>query len=79
MIIAAACIIDDKVETLPPPARHHHILHKYPLSNHKHGMQGFIDDKWGFVNRTHAAQIALKEGQITKLQSPPRLFSEDLW
>lgn len=80
MITAAACVIDGQIMSLPPPARHHTILHKYPLTDgHDHGEQGFIDDQEGFVNRRRAAQIALEQGQIEKLISPPKLYSEDLW
>ena len=79
MIIAVACMIDGKVQTLPAPARHHNVLHKYPMPEHKHGEQGFIDDSLGFVGRKKAAKIALAEGQVEKLHSPPWLFSEDLW
>ncbi len=79
MIVAAAVIIDGKVLALPAPARHHHILHKYPMPEHHHGEQGFIDDNNGFVSRAVAGGIALREGQIKVLTAPPNLFSEDLW
>lgn len=80
MIVAAAVIVDGEVKSLPAPARHHNIISQYPLTKgHTHGIQGFIDDKEGFVGRRRAAQIALEENQITKLNWPPTLFSEDLW
>lgn len=80
MIVAAAAIIDGQVRALPAPARHHHVLHRYPLTEgHDHGEQGFIDDQEGFVDRIKAAEIALLEKQIDKLNWPPNLYSEDLW
>ncbi len=54
-------------------------MHQFPLPNHVHGEEGFIDHAVGFVGRVMAGQIALDAGQIEKLQWPPRLFSEDLW
>lgn len=79
MIIAAAVEIDGVVRALPAPARHHNVIWKYPRPEHKHGDQGFIDDRHGFVSRVAAGVIALQEGQIDKLKWPPELFSEDLW
>ncbi len=79
MIVAAAVEIDGVVRALPAPARHHHVMHQYPLPEHHHGEQGFIDHKIGFVDRLQAGRIALDEGQIEKMQWPPRLLSEDLW
>ena len=80
MIVAAACVIDNIIHSLPRPARHHTILHQYPLNKgYVHGEQGFLDDKLGFVDRKKAGEIAIKEGQIKKLNWPPDLYSEDLW
>jgi hypothetical protein len=82
MIIAAAAMIDGEVKALPAPARHGDILHRWPVPNFRHGTQGFIDDKLGFVTRKVACLIAHKEGQITKpKRTNPQdiLFSEDLW
>ena len=84
MIIAAAVIIDGEVRALPAPARHHHILHKYPLPDHKHGEQGFIDDQLGFLGRGQAFWRAKDEGQLEgrKKSGNPNgteLYSEDLW
>ncbi len=79
MIIAAAAIVDGQIRALPAPARHHHVLQRFPLPDHAHGDQGFIDDQRGFVGRELAAEIALAEGQIEKLKWPPSRFSEDLW
>ena len=32
-----------------------------------------------FANRIEAANAALSSGLISKLQHPPRLYTEDLW
>ena len=79
MIIAAACVIDGEVVSLPAPARHHDIIRRWPKPKHSHGEQGFIDDKLGFVSRREAAGIALEQGQIEALKWPGQLYSEDLW
>jgi len=82
MIIAAAAMIDGEVKALPAPARHGDVLHRWPMPEHRHGTQGFIDSKEGFVNRSRACLIAYREGQIGKPKktSPQNeLFSEDLW
>lgn len=84
MIVAAAVKKGNKVYALPAPARHADVLNYMenampnvvePID----GQQGFIDSDKGFVGRKKAANIALREGHITKLMSPPELFSEDLW
>ena len=40
--------------------------------------QGFVTDCGNYVSRKAAGEIALKAGQIKKLQWPPLLYSEDL-
>ncbi len=82
MIIAVAIRTEQDTYELPRPNRHHHVI--YELAKRGHaipitGEQGFIDDQRGFVTREEAAQIALNQGQVTKLHAPPSLFSEDLW
>lgn len=43
-------------------------------------VQGFVTEEGRFVDRREAARIALKAGQIEKLQySSTNLFSEDLY
>ncbi len=39
---------------------------------------GFVTEEGRFVNRLDAADIAIKSGQIKKLDHPPELYSEDL-
>lgn len=82
MILAAAMIIDGDVKCLPAPSRHHHIIHMYPMPEHKHGLQGFIDHEHGFVTRKEACKIAKEDGQLDgREKTGPKdvLFSEDLW
>jgi len=79
MIIAVAVMIDGVIRALPAPARHHDVLHKYPMGDHEHGEQGFIDDQEGFVSRERAAELALLDGQLDQLDWLLMLFSEDLW
>ncbi|QPJ61682.1 MAG: hypothetical protein G3M70_07195 [Candidatus Nitronauta litoralis] len=77
MITHVAVIIDGEVVSMPKPARHHEILHKFPRANHNQGPQGFIDDKEGFVGRRRAATLAMEADQIEEINRP--LYSEDLW
>ncbi len=80
MIIAAAVIIDGKIKALPAPARHHDVMHKFPLGKYAHGEQGFIDDELGFLDRSQAFWRAKDEGQIIRITDRAgELYSEDLW
>lgn len=83
MIVAAAIKGENnKVYALPAPARHHDVIHvmaQAGLPTPIKGEQGFIDSERGFVGRFQAGNIALAEGQITKLQWGNKLYSEDLW
>ncbi len=83
-VIAAACKVGDLVVSLPPPHRHHHILHALHAIKEGLGMvqpkdQAFLLSDGRFVDRKEAAQVALAAGQVQKLHAPPRLFSEDVW
>ena len=64
-------------------ARHHNIISIYKLLTGKRTngdyIQGFITTNRRFVNRLEAAKIALENGQISKLNWPPELYSEDLY
>jgi hypothetical protein len=64
-----------KVYSLPKPNRHIDIEMKYNLT----GEKGFLVDGKEFVNRTEGGKIALKNGQVKKIQNHPYLHSEDLW
>ena len=84
MVITQVAIKDHNgmIYALDKPNRHHDIIRvmakagvKTPIT----GEQGFIDPNGRFVNRIEAAAIAIENKQIKELDSPPNLFSEDLW
>ncbi len=82
-ITAAAILTKQGVFSLPPPARHHTLIQAAASNNNPtikgQSGQGFVTNKGRFVDRIVAATIAISAGQITELQWPPRLYSEDLW
>ena len=86
--VVAAAVYHGVVVSLPPPARHHTIMHfmsaamKIDTATVAEVNQGFITSTGRFVNRTEAYYIAFKAGQLKHQQQPdssPELFSEDLW
>ena len=84
LTVVAAAILghDDKVWTLPAPARHHHIIKFMAESGEPtpiNGEQGFVLNDGRFVMRKAGAYLALKNGQIKALKWPPYLYSEDIW
>lgn len=84
LTVVAAGILgrDDKVWTLPPPARHHHIIKFMAESGEPipiNGEQGFVLNDGRFVMRKAGARVAIAAGQIKALKWPPNLYSEDIW
>lgn len=84
-ISAAAIRFNGIVVTLPPPARHHHLIRAachvgYEDWRPEHE-QGFVTDTGRFVGREEAFQIADAADQIIDLGNTRKagLFSEDLW
>jgi hypothetical protein len=90
--IAAVAVLDHerRIWTLPPPARHHHVLWAmctvYPTGTAtpdkfpQPADQGFITDAGRFVGRAEARFIATDSGQLLESAERSRdLFSEDLW
>lgn len=84
MITHVAIKVGDEWFSLPKPFRHHNVMKEYrrifnvspfPIPH----VQGFLDENGNFLDRIEAAEYALSCGQITKLEDPPELFSEDLW
>lgn len=87
-IVAAAIVYDAVVWTLPPPARHHHIIraHHHVTGNAGSGdgpgtsSQGFVTSAGRFVTREEALVIAREASQLLRAKSPHSgLFSEDVW
>lgn len=86
--IVAAAIFHGATISLPPPARHHTILHSLSLVLRGSALnvppqnQGFLTSAGRFVNRVEGFYIAERAGQIvTKSGNPgePNLYSEDMW
>ena len=65
---------------MPPPARHHNILHRFNLGNVAH-VQGFLDSNGDFLTREEARKVAIDACQTTEIDAshPTKLFSENLW
>lgn len=86
VIVSAAVKTDDGViHSMPPPNRHHNIVHALHEANGgrkiiiARGEQGFLKWDGTFLDRIEAGKLAIECGQIAKLSHPPRLYSEDLW
>jgi hypothetical protein len=84
-IVAAAICVDGETQCMPPPNRHHNIMHLYFRETGRcvaPDEQGFITSTGRFVGREEAAKIARAAGQIgeaKKTHPQDELFSEDLW
>lgn len=84
MITGVAVRHGDKVYSLPPPNRHHNILHSLKPKYAGEYEEGFIDDTGKFVSRLDAMKIAENNGQLTRrpgkeFYQGPELYSEDIW
>lgn len=75
--------LEGLVFSLDAPNRHNHIFNLLSWGNSNDRMgkeeQGFLLENGDFVDRKQAGDIALENGQVTKLIAPPNLYSEDLW
>jgi hypothetical protein len=81
-IISVGILYKDLIVSLPPPARHHSVLHPLvAIVDEIIGPreQGFVTSTGRWVDRTEGASIAIAAGQIEALNWPPHLYSEDLW
>ncbi len=82
-VVAAACYLDGVIYTMPPPARHHDVVHEMSgrgLSVMRADCeQGFLLNNGRFAMRKAAAALAVRNGQIDAPKWPPNLYSEDLW
>jgi len=84
-IAAAVKTADGVIHFMPPPHRHHHIVHALHRESADKGLivargeQGFVMSDATFAGRIEAAKAAIEAGQIKALAHPPNLYSEDLW
>lgn len=87
-VTAAACLdTNNRIWSIPKPARHHDVLHYMKKCGAKEkgskDSQGFKLNDGSYVDRLAAYTIAERANQI-KPRFPgqydgPELFSEDLW
>ncbi len=82
---AVAINQNDKIYTLPPPARHPDLM-KYMVMELQcqmpvRGEQGFVLSDSSFATRERAAEVALTAGQCVMplFYHGKELHSEDLW
>lgn len=85
-IVAASVSAGGITLSAERPGRHHTVLHAMHLALGLDAMelgipeaQGFLTSEGRHVGRIEAAEIAIRAGQIEKLNWPPYLYSEDLW
>lgn len=80
-VVAVAIKVGDDVVSLPPPARHVHVLSDLRLRgiDGDEGEQGFLLADGTFASRWNAGRHAKGSGQIEKLKYGNELYSEDLW
>lgn len=82
IVAAAIRLSDGQVLWLPPPARHHTVLHQAVEFGYdiKRNHQGFVTDDGHYVGRFTACTIATAAGQLIRKTGPAdMLFSEDVW
>jgi hypothetical protein len=83
IVAAAVKDVSGKIWTLPPPARHHDIVHEMCKARAKGYLdldnQGFILENGQWVSRKAAAYLVMHNGQCNSLHNPGCLYSEDLW
>lgn len=84
-VSAAAVLLDGKVYSLSPPARHHSVIH-WMVGDLGLGPQtgmweeGFLLSDGRFARRKPAWIIAERAGQIIRQTGPHgTLYSEDVW
>ena len=82
-IVAAACVVEGMVISMPPPNRHVEIIRRIYNMNRKLAAvapsnQGFITSAARFVDRQEAYRIARVAGQVAG-PAGSALYTEDLW
>lgn len=87
-IAAAAVCVCGLIVSLPPPARHHNIVHALRaigVDERDGEVDAFLTSEGRFVDRHEALRIARTANQITArgharlVDGNPMLFSEDVW
>lgn len=79
-VVAAACLLDDVIYSMPPPARHSNLLREMASKNLDGGEQGFILNSGQFVTRRAAAALAIRNDQIKSVLHPAHgLYTDDLF
>lgn len=83
-IVGVAIFWKGQEYRLPKPHNHFDLiwsLYNLPGGRNSYGPQGFYSSYGRFLDRVHAAEVALRSGQIDAI--PPhrenKLYSEDLW
>ena len=84
MITAVAIKVNDKVYSLPRPARHADVVKFFRIEWNDPQVEGFLDNDSAFVDRVAAMQIAKKCNQPLidfwhDLDTAAELYSENLW
>ena len=84
MITAVAIKVNDKIYSLPRPARHADVMLFFRIKWDDPRVEGFLDDDNVFVDRVEAMKIAKRCNQPlidfwNDLDAAAELYSENLW
>ena len=82
MIRGVAIMYENKMYSLPTPARHGDVIKlivKEAGVRRVYGEQGFVTDEGVFLDRMSATDYALKSGQVEGPIRSSGLCSENLW
>ena len=84
MITEVAIKVNDKIYSLPRPARHVDVIQHFNIKWNTPRIEGFLDDGHLFVDRVEAMRIAkmCKQPLIdfwNDLDAATELYSENLW
>jgi hypothetical protein len=82
-ITHVAIMQQDRIYSLPKPNRHADVIRmmivEHGMEGPMTGIQGFLTEIGGFMNRKDAAKLAVDTRQVKNLSVEGELFSEDLW
>ena len=84
MITAVAIKVNDKIYSLPRPARHADVVEFFRIKWNDPKVEGFLNDDNVFVDRVEAMKIAKRCNQplidfLNDLNTATELYSENLW